>query len=248
VVLLIDIGNSRIKAACSGAGQFVELPALATTTAPAIEVWQEHIAAMGPIRRILVSNVAGPSVAGAFVQRAFERWQVEPEFVHPRFECAGMQTCYDDPAQLGVDRWLAALAAYRASGAAVCVVDVGTALTVDVVDQGGVHRGGMIAPGPELMSGSLTRGTAALEIDRIDVVTRFATNTRAAISLGCSLAVSGLFVEVARHLEALAPGTTFRWFLTGGGAEAVRAMLPAQHVYDPNLVLRGLAIVGEAPP
>lgn len=246
-MLLIDIGNSRIKAAYADAGRLVELPVVATTAAPPpIEAWQEKIASTAPLRRILVSNVAGPEIAGEFGQLAFERWHVEPEFVHPRREFAGMQTRYADPEQLGVDRWLAALAAYHACGAAVCVVDVGTALTVDVVDHEGVHHGGLIAPGPELMSESLTRGTAQLASHGVEPVRGFATNTQDAISLGCRLGVEGLLVEVARRLEHLASGTTFTWYLTGGGAETIRAMLPMQHVYDPSLVLRGLAIFGEA--
>ncbi|MCZ6892454.1 MAG: type III pantothenate kinase [Gammaproteobacteria bacterium] len=244
-MLLIDIGNSRIKAAYAEEGRLVELPAVATTAAPPIEAWQEKIASTAPLRRILISNVAGPDIAGAFERLAFERWQVEPEFVHPRLEFAGMQTRYTDPAQLGADRWLAALAAYHACGAAVCVVDAGTALTVDVVDQEGVHCGGLIAPGADLMSGSLTRGTAQLASDGVEPARGFATNTPDAISLGCHLAVRGLLVEVASRLEQLASGTTFTWYLTGGGAGAVRAMLPMQHVYDPSLVLRGLAIFGE---
>ncbi|MGE4615835.1 MAG: type III pantothenate kinase [Gammaproteobacteria bacterium] len=245
-MLLIDIGNSRIKAAYADKGRLVELPAVATAAAPPIEAWQEKIASTVPLRRILVSNVAGPDIANAFERLAFERWQVEPEFVHPCLEFAGMQTRYTDLTQLGADRWLAALAAYHACGAAVCVVDAGTALTVDVVDQAGVHCGGLIAPGAELMSESLTNGTAELASDAVEPVSGFATNTRDAISLGCNLAVLGLLVEVADRLEQLASGTTFTWYLTGGGAGAIREMMPIQHVYDANLVLRGLAIFGEA--
>ena len=100
-MLLIDIGNSRIKAAYAEKGRLVELPAVATAASPPIEAWQEKIASTAPLRRILVSNVAGPDIANAFERLAFERWQVEPEFVHPRLEFAGMQTRYTDPTQLG---------------------------------------------------------------------------------------------------------------------------------------------------
>jgi type III pantothenate kinase len=243
-MLLVDIGNSRIKGVCDDNGELLALPPLATGVSSPFADWQARLSNRRDLRRILVSNVAGPEVAGAFGQFAFEHWRVEPEFVHPRRECAGMKTRYDNPEQLGVDRWLSALAAYDSTRGAVCVIDAGTALTVDIVDHGGEHLGGLIAPGPDLMRESLTRRTAQLEARSASRGSGFATNTRDAISRGCDAAVRGLFTCVERDLAATVPATSFHWYLTGGAAGSIRHLLDVDYEDAPDLVLRGLALVG----
>ena len=122
----------------------------------------------------------------------------------------------------------------------MCVIDVGTALTVDVVTTDGSHLGGLIAPGPELLRLSLTRGTAQLESEGLSLVDGFADNTRDAISLGCTDAIGGLFDRVAARL---APRVHFQWYLTGGAGALVEALLPVSARHVPDLVLRGLAVL-----
>ena len=243
-MLLVDIGNSRIKGAYEDNGELLELPPVATAASPALHEWAIRFSSTEQLQRILVSNVAGVQVAGAFGQFAFEHWHIEPEFVRPRRECGGMKTHYEDPEQLGVDRWLSALAAYDATRGAVCVIDAGTALTVDVVDHNGEHLGGLIAPGPDLMRESLSRRTAQLDANGVSKVRGFATNTRDAISQGCDSAVRGLFASVERDLAAAAAHTSFHWYLTGGAAGSVRELLDVEYEDAPDLVLRGLALLG----
>jgi type III pantothenate kinase len=217
------------------------LPAAGTRDHAPFAPWAQTITSRP--RRVLVSNVAGPDMAMHLLRYARERWQLEAEFAVPCRSRAGMTTCYQKPEKLGVDRWLAALAAYHEARAAVCVIDVGTALTVDVVTADGVHLGGLIAPGPDLLRSSLTRGTAQLESDGLSLVEGFADNTRDAISLGCTDAIGGLFQRVATRLEHHQPREDFHWYLTGGAAPLVEALLPVPAVHLPDLVLRGLAVL-----
>ena len=242
-MLLVDIGNSRIKGAYDNNGELLALPPIATVASPAFHEWEIRFSSIEQLQRILVSNVAGVQVAGAFGQFAFEHWHIEPEFVRPRRACGGMKTRYDDPEQLGVDRWLAALAAFDATRGAVCVIDVGTALTVDIVDHDGEHLGGLIAPGPDLMRESLSRRTAQLDANGVTKVCGFATNTQDAVSHGCDSAVRGLFACVRRDLAAATPPTEFHWYLTGGAAGSVRELLDVEYEDAPDLVLRGLALL-----
>lgn len=244
-MLLIDIGNTRIKAARWAAGAGEALPPLATR-APEFTIWEQALAAAPPVTRVLVGNVAGEATRAAVAAFARAYCKVEPEFVRPQAERCGMRTAYRDVSQLGVDRWLAALAAYAAERAAVCVIDAGTALTVDIVDEDGLHLGGLIAPGPELMRQSLVRGTARLASSGIDSVHAFADNTADGISLGCGDATRGLMRCVADRLEARNPGTSYRWYLTGGAAPLVAALIDMHWVEMPDLVLRGLAVVAGA--
>ncbi len=244
-MLLVDIGNTRIKSALWQNGALVPWPALPTAAPAHFADWPQDADGAPHPRRALVSNVAGPNVAAALVQHVYGRWGVEAEFVEPRRSFAGMTTDYAEPQRLGVDRWLAALAAWHATRAAVCVVDLGTALTVDVVTAAGRHLGGLIAPGMDLMRESLSRGTAQLPRSEAHAVKGFATNTADAIALGCGEAVAGLLGRVRTRLAAQGEADNMAWFVTGGGAEAVLPMLgwPCRH--DPDLVLRGLVVVAE---
>lgn len=240
-MLLIDIGNTRIKAALVEGGQPRMLPAVGTRDHAPFSAWSEAITTRPS--RVLVSNVAGPEMAMHVVRYSRERWQMDPEFALPCRTRAGMSTRYQYPEKLGVDRWLAALAAYHEARGAVCVCDVGTALTIDVVTADGTHLGGLIAPGPDLLRTSLTRGTAQLESDGLSLVEGFADNTRDAISLGCTDALGGLLQRVAARLDQHEPREDFHWYLTGGAAPLIKALLPASAVHLPDLVLRGLAVL-----
>ena len=145
---------------------------------------------------------------------------------------------------LGVDRWLASLAAWTLSRGSVCVVDVGTALTVDVVVANGEHVGGLIAPGPDMLKASLVSGTAGIEIDQFSAADRFGINTVEAISLGCRSALKGVLREVEQQLDMLGISETTSWYLTGGAADVVKELIPNKHIDNPRLVLEGLVALG----
>jgi type III pantothenate kinase len=158
-----------------------------------------------------------------------------------------------------VDRFLAALGAHQlAGGQPVCVVSAGTAVTIDLVDASGVHRGGAILPGPELMIRSLLENTDGIErrarsarsmgySTRGGVRARqresdlFARSTRAAIEQGASQAIGALVdraVARARYLAGRAPLVV----LTGGAAKQLRRSFGTRAVLASDLVLRGLAL------
>ncbi len=243
-MLLVDIGNSQIKSALVEGDNWSIWPTIATRSDDPFSQWPVQPGSTAPPSRVLLSNVAGRDVEqqlGCYVNR---HWGVDVEVVKPQRSMAGFSTIYDDPARLGVDRWLAAMAAWKQTGGAVCVIDAGTALTVDIVNAAGCHQGGLIAPGLEMMRTSLTRGTAQLHSTGIAAVEGFATNTVDAISLGCTSAVRGLLAD-ARAIYAAGPGgETPTWFLTGGAAPEIARLLPVPHQYEPQLVLSGLLIAG----
>ncbi len=242
MILLIDAGNSRIKSASCDAGEIILLEPVPTGSAAPPPEWGELEAPA----RVLVSSVAGAAVGAVIEQWVSQLWSLQPEFTSVRARAAGMSTRYDNPAQLGVDRWLAALAGYHLAAGAACVIDAGTALTIDIVDDAGVHRGGTIAPGLALMVDSLTRNTAQLRLDAVALSDAVATNTAAAISSGCRDAFAGgierMYAKIQHEVGADVP-----CFVTGG--EAGRVMescaMPMRSV--PDLVLRGLALAEGVP-
>jgi type III pantothenate kinase len=243
--LVIDIGNTRIKPAQEFAGQLNLSPAIPWRDRSLQDVLHAVCAGIPRPTAVLVSNVAGPALAEALAAQVAQHWQLAVEFMQVRPRWAGMQTIYDNPNRLGVDRWLAALAGFHLAGGAVCVIDAGTALTVDIVTADGTHRGGLIAPGLALMARSLTQGTAQLSLDTLTAVDQFATNTRDGISLGCRDAVAGLLTRVAERC-ARDYGGAPRFIVTGGEAEDILSLSPFALECVPDLVHQGIVLAADA--
>jgi type III pantothenate kinase len=243
MMLLIDAGNSRIKSGVWADGEVSLLTPVATTVTDPPGDW----ASIPRPSRVLVSNVAGPAIAAKLAAWTDEAWSLEPWFAQVARECAGVVTCYENPDQLGVDRWLAALGAHdiAAAGAAV-VVDAGTATTIDVIDASGTHLGGSISPGVSLMVESLTRNTARLYLETIARTDSVATDTAAAISTGCMDAAAG-GIEKVRHTILGLLETEPEWFITGGEAAMLMEVCAIEFRHVPEIVLRGLALAGRTP-
>ena len=146
-----------------------------------------------------------------------------------------LRIAYKDPAHLGVDRFLAMLA--RAGDGASLLVGVGTALTVDLLDGHGRHRGGRIAPSPALMRQALYGRAAQLPATGGRYVD-FATDTDDALASGCEGAAIAL-VESSRSAAARVLGQAPTLLLHGGGAASLVAHLPGAGL-APELVLEGL--------
>ena len=240
--LLFDVGNTRIKAACYEHGELTSLPSVAHKQKDPFPVqWQttespEHV---------LVASVGSEKIYVRLAKWVRQHWQIDISRIRVTQDFAGVHTRYADPQQLGVDRWLAALGGYHlAQQQGVCVLDAGTALTVDLVDTQGTHHGGLIAPGLELMIDSLTDGTAQLSLENISVPDIFATNTQAAISLGCADYVAGMIDRVRERIEKQHMNIN-TWYVTGGQGELVANLSGQNMTYVPDLVLQGLAIAAE---
>ena len=86
----------------------------------------------------------------------------QPQFIRSTRRSAGVRNGYVQTWRLGADRWVAMLGPGLHPGRALCVVDVGTALTLDLLDADGQHRGGLLVPGPTLMVESLLSNTAGI--------------------------------------------------------------------------------------
>jgi type III pantothenate kinase len=157
--LLVDVGNSRLKWAFGTAAGFV---ALGDAPRGGAEELRGLFAAGHAPDEIRVANVAGAATGERLAARLQERFGIAPLFARSAASGAGVRSGYADPAQLGVDRWLAVCAAFARYRAAVCVVDAGTATTIDLVAGSGEHQGGLILAGITLMQSALLGGTGDL--------------------------------------------------------------------------------------
>ena len=234
-VLDLDIGNTRTKWRCgalAGALPAPELPALAARP-----------------RRVRIANVSADQIAlAAAVRRSYG---VSAEFAVVTPTLGGVRCGYRQPEQLGIDRWLATVAAWRQARTATVVVGAGTAITVDFVAADGRHLGGHIAPGLALLAAALRHGTADAGIRAAAAPPEDAPRRNGAPGAlpvgtpGCSTAeavASGVATMLAGFVEAAVAGATADVFLTGGDAPALAAVWQRPLHQVPTLVLDGLAI------
>jgi len=162
---------------------------------------------------------------------------------------------YLEPWRLGVDRFVAAVGAHGLFPAVpVCVVGVGTAMTIDLIGTDGRHRGGVIIPAPALMVETLFTRTHGIQRRAQgggagSVVGLFARSTRGGVMQGARYAAAALVDRAVVEAQALLRRKPLV-VLTGGEAAVVRPLLKSPAVGVPDLVLRGLAVLaqGEVPP
>ena len=252
-LLLVDIGNTRIKWGYLERGHIVRGGAAVHST------WQPSTYTRRLFgRRVRPAHLWVTSVAGGKVDRALagaaRRAGVAATFVTVPRRGGGVRVGYQEPWRLGVDRFVAAVGAHALFPTVpVCVVGIGTALTVDLVGSDGRHRGGVIIPGPDLMVEALFSRTHGIrrraQGGAAGATGFFARSTRAGVSQGARYAAAALIDRAVEESRARL-GRRPLVVLTGGGAGAVRRLLRSPSVGVPDLVLRGLAVLaqGEARP
>lgn len=181
-----------------------------------------------------VQAVLGPLAARGFVYRRVRTGSVRLPVAAPYVG-------------LGIDRWLAVQPVWRDLGTAFCVVDCGSAITLDVVDDEGVHRGGWIAPGLETARAGLLARAPGLARPSCDAQANLgpAMDTAPAIERGLLLQQAGLVVLALRQARMLAGCESASLVLTGGDASRLQLQsdpeLAAARL-QPDLVLRGLSM------
>ena len=179
----------------------------------------------------LTDLISGKFAIECVVARSLPRW-------------AGVTNGYCEPDRLGVDRWLAMLAAFNRVAGACLIIDVGTAVTIDFVSQDGRHLGGYICPGLRLMTEQLVANAQGLAHLQVGVESLLdlspGQSTADAVLRGGVLMLRG-FIEAQLRLAPDLLGESFTLFLTGGDAELVGELSVQARVVN-DLVFVGLAI------
>ena len=252
--LLIDAGNSRLKFALLREGRLARTRSVAWSVRPAggaDAAARQIMAGVRGAQRILVCNVAGAGIERALRRAARAARAPAPLFIRSARRAAGVRNGYRETWRLGADRWVALIGARALlPRRALCVVDVGTALTIDLIDAAGVHRGGLLVPGPALMIEALLRQTAGIRRRagapprrrNAAALTVFARNTRAGLIAGAELAAAALIERAMQEARALL-GRRPQLLLAGGGAGPVASRLRTPTRRADDLVLRGLGVL-----
>jgi len=250
-LLLVDAGNSRIKWARvtrgrRGAQRGEPLRGNGAST------FRAMLAPLPARAQVLAVNVAGRDVERALVAATRAANLPAPRFLRSTASAAGLVNGYEEPWRLGADRWAALVGAWHATGARkpLCVVDIGTAMTIDFLGADGRHRGGYIVPGPALAVRSLLRGTKGIlrrsRGARVRKGDAWPRSTLPAIENGSREACAAMIVRSHASARALL-GRTTRLVVTGGGAPDVLPRLPAATLHVPDLVLQGVQVALSEP-
>lgn len=248
--LLIDIGNTRIKWAIDEAGEFVAAGSLVHRGLDPDEAAAFIRELSFDIRSAGVVNVAGNSIADAVTHSVRERFGVDACFVSTTARCGEVKNGYKVIEQLGTDRWAAIVGAWEEFRTDLCVVDAGTAVTIDMVSADGSHAGGMILPGLQLMAASLNRDTSDIEgfadsPGDVDGADWYGRDTRTAVQRGALFALQSAINESAcRYFSDSAD--TPRVVVTGGDAAKLLPFQSCVSEHRPDLVLQGLRYLLEA--
>ncbi len=243
MTLLVDVGNTALKWALLEDEALVLRGRLNVTELSSDAALEQQWAVLAPPRRVLIASVAATPVTEQISTWCRERWQSEILTVQAQADSFGVRNAYRDPGRLGVDRWLAMVAARARGSAAACVVDCGSAVTVDVLDKEGGHLGGLIVPGLEMMKVSLgSCAQISLDSDADQAISLLARDTHNAVRGGTLYAIVAFIDRVVADVggELRSP---MRYLITGGDASSMLSLLRHPFEYAPDLVLEGLAVV-----
>ena len=241
--ILIDAGNTRIKWGVLSNAVIGETDHVMHTDLD--DAGFAALASRLPrqVDSAFVSNVAGPVLATRLT--GLLAGGCELRFAKTAAKACGVTNAYPEPRQMGVDRWVALIGAWLEFGDAALVVDVGTAVTIDALDESGRHLGGQILPGLDSMSRSLGTSTSDIPVVKRHAaafasdVGIFAASTADGVRQGAGNAIAGA-IERARSVLAAA-GHAPVLVLTGGDAPRLSAALKPPVAHRPDLVLAGLA-------
>ena len=243
--LLMDVGNSRIKWGVLDGGEIRRTGHVA----------RQRIAEQGLLalttripRRVddvLVSNVAGTTFATRLSGVVGAHCECEVRFAQSARSGWGVTSAYRQPRRMGVDRWVALIGAWSELRSACLVVDAGTAITIDALDDAGHHLGGQIVGGMTMMMQALAASTDG--IPEVGPITGrgsadaaiFGRTTAAAVREGARNAVAGAVDRAFRVLRA--GGGEPSVVLTGGDASRILDALCEPPLHRPHIVLQGLA-------
>jgi type III pantothenate kinase len=243
--LLLDVGNSRIKWGVLDDGEIRRTG----------HISQDRIRDKGlqvlttklprRVDEVFVSNVAGTRFATRLSGVVGMHCDCDVRFARVRKRGWGLSNSYTQPRRMGVDRWVAMVGAWAEIQDACLVVDVGTALTLDAIDDKGAHLGGQIIPGVAAMATALSSATSDIPAVRPLPARKgaemqmFAQNTAAAVREGARNAVAGAVDRAVQILRSNGHRPTT--ILTGGDASRILDALTDAPLHRPHLVLQGLA-------
>lgn len=238
--LLIDAGNTRVKVAQMDADGHLE---------PLFNLPYDEL---GPMRlEASVDAVWLALVGGAPEQAMLQEWlqrecqRATLHTVASEADNFGVRNAYQEPTHLGVDRWLAMLGAYNEDRKPTLIVDAGTAITVDWIDGEGLHLGGWIAPGVDLMQRAVVERAPRVFTHGSTMwgrANKLGTSTPEGLMDGCVNMFAGVVRQALYVTETEFDWFDFRLLFSGGSTPLLPVELKRRGELRSELVLQGLAL------
>ena len=242
--LLLDVGNTRLKWGVLEGERIHKTGHIAMK-----KIRDEGLGVLTSrlphgVDAVHVSNVAGTTFATRLSGVIGMHCGCEVHFAKSEREACGVRSGYRYPRRLGVDRWVAMIGAWAELESACVVVDAGTAVTIDVIDDEGQHLGGQIFPGVRLMLEALAASTSDIpavgrQASAASGLEMFGDTTSKAVQHGAWNAVAGAVDRAITTLRSNAYDPAV--VLTGGDASRMLTALGTEPLHRPHLVLQGLA-------
>jgi len=237
--ILIDLGNSRLKWCFLNDIQDVSV---LTHEQIAKASWGRLLDILHQAKSVSIANVASLSVLQPVLDiclphQGLQVYQLESQ----AYQC-GVTNAYQKPSDLGIDRWLALLAAHESyPNESVLIVDCGSAVTLDIVDASGLHHGGCIVLGLRNMAQCLYEKTALPETNQVILGEELLGHSTAdCIQNGAIASIVGMIQMMS---ERYAKENPLRCVLTGSDALIVQPYLSIPSELQRDLVMRGMLLV-----
>jgi len=232
--LQLDVGNSSAKWRLVNRDGIIARGSYRRDDASALKLLLD---CTDTLDHIWIASVTAPAAEVELAALLEEQWGVTPWFARTQARTGGLCNSYTEPSRMGVDRWLAMLAARRRESGRICVIDAGSALTIDMVNGKGQHEGGYIIPGAALMERALLLDTDRVRFEEEAGYTLApGTSTAAAVRHGIALAQAG---AVTLALDQ-AGSESMALLFCGGAGEALMQLVDRSGQWLPDLVFEGL--------
>jgi len=251
MLLALDVGNTNVTIGAFEGARLAARWRLSTAHEQTADEWgilMRNLFALSSldlaaVDGLIVASVV-PPLDAALAQMARDYFAQEALFVTAATD-TGLKICYDNPEEVGADRVVNSVAAYRKYGGPCVVVDFGTAITFDAISARGEYLGGLICAGIGITVESLFAKTARLPLVEFREPARLiGSNTVASMQAGLYYGALGMIDGILERLLAeLGPQT--KTVATGGQARLVVRGSRYLKEVDENLTLEGLRLIWE---
>jgi type III pantothenate kinase len=247
MLLAVDVGNTQTVLGLYDGDRLTDHWRLATErtrTADELGVFFRGFFEFDSLTGVCLSSTV-PQLIREYESLA-ERWFVAPLLVVGPGVRTGIPIRYDDPRDVGPDRIVNAVAAFRRYGAPCIVVDFGTSTNFDVVSQAGEYVGGVLAPGIEVSMDALFQRAARLrKVDFVEPETVIGKTTVTALQSGLVYGFAGQVDAIVERIRGELGAPEAPAIATGGLAELIAPHSRTIEKIDPFLTLDGLRLVWE---
>ncbi len=249
MILAVDIGNTNIVLGCIREGEILFEARMATDLIKTSDQYCAELKTMLALFEVEVKDITGsivssvvPPVLNSFKTAIRKLTGANCLVVGPGIK-TGLNIRMDNPAEVGSDLIVAAVAATAQYGTPLLLVDMGTATTITAVDQSGTFIGGCICPGVKISMEALTGRTAQLPGISLDAPQKaIGKNTRDCMRSGIMLGAASMLDGLLDRMEEEMGGNV-RVVATGGISKFVLPLCKRKMIYDRSLMLKGLNLL-----